>query len=75
MIDRQMTWIDRKGKASKRREALEQQAFLALGTIFMEDHFYLKEGWKEDYGFSNLSIWQTFLRNDHSKRVTSRKNN
>ena len=30
---------DRKGKASKRREALEQRAFLALGTSFTENHF------------------------------------
>ena len=35
----QETWIDRKGKASKRREALKQRALLALGTIFTEDHF------------------------------------
>ena len=58
----QETWIDRKGKASKRREALEQQAFLALGTIFMEDYFSMEgRGWFGDNSSALFLLCILFL--------------
>lgn len=43
-----------------------------LTAFFMELHFYLKERLM-NYGYSVLSIWQHFLKNEQSVSVTSRK--